>query len=92
MFHRNLLDEKKWTDLLISNGFKIEKFQSFQPLAFTKKYFSLSLLGQRALGAIPGVRKLFLTLMVGNLMNDVNRSINCIGDEGANYYVIASKI
>ena len=92
MFHRNLLDEKQWTNLLVSNGFRIVRIQSFQPISFTKKYFSLSLLGQRALGAIPGVSKLFLSLMMSRLMSEVNESISGIGDKGANYYVIASKI
>jgi SAM-dependent methyltransferase len=90
MYHRNLLDQDEWTTLLAEAGFKVETFMSFQPPAYTRDYFSLSLLGNKGLGFIPGVRDLFLKFRQGNMLNNVYASNNGYVNNLANYYVIDS--
>ena len=91
MYHRNLLSEAEWVKLLEEEGFDIESFISFQPIQYTRDYFSLSLLGNRGLGIIPGVRSLFLKFRLRNLLDHVEASIDGSVVSGANYFVIASR-
>ena len=91
MYHRNLLNQTEWVKLLEAEGLEIESFINFQPIEFTGEYFSLSLLGNRGLGIIPGVRRLFLKFRLRKLLDNVEVSIDGSVKNGANYIVVASK-
>lgn len=91
MYHRNLLSEAEWRTFLEEAGFKIDSFIEFQPLEMTKRYFSLSLLGRRGLGRIPGLRWTYETLFMRQLLNAVDRSISGDNDSGANYLISCTK-
>lgn len=91
MYHRNLLDQAEWSRLLGQAGFDIDLFSSFQPTEFTRGYFSLSLLGDRGFGAIPGARGLFLKFRLKRMLAHVEASIDGSVRNGANYFVIASR-
>lgn len=92
MFHRNMLEAGEWRGLITSTGLKICQFQEFQPLSFTRKFFLISLLGNRSFGRIPGFRSWFWRRYREKLMEDVAKSISGQVERGANYFVIAERI
>jgi hypothetical protein len=92
MYHRNLLTQSEWEGLLREHGLAIETFISFQPLEYTRNYFSLSLLGNRGLGIIPGLRSLYLKFGMHKMLDDAAKSIDGTVKSGANYFVVASKL
>lgn len=92
MYHRNLLNQSEWEKLLREHGLAIETFISFQPVEYTRNYFSKSLLGNRGLGIIPGLRSLYLKLAMRKMLDDAAKSIDGTVLHGANYYVVACKV
>jgi len=92
MYHRNLLTKAEWEQLLCEHGLVVETFISFQPLEYTRNYFTLSLLGNRGLGIIPGLRSLYLKLGMQKMLDDAAKSIDGTVKHGANYFVVASKL
>ena len=91
MYHRNLLSESEWRELLISTGFKIEHFSEFQPIQITRKYFNLSLLGSKSIGRIKFIRNFLDKILLRRNLKNVKNSLDYNGFEGANFYIIAKK-
>lgn len=95
MFHRNLLPDIEWQTLLQEHGLQVERFDSFQSIEFTRLYFCLGLLGNRAFGKIPGLealRRLFWRSFRGSLLDKVAMSVDHPVAKGANFFVVAAKI
>jgi SAM-dependent methyltransferase len=94
MFHRNLLPESDWRALLEEHDFRVEHFESFQPIEFTRQYFCLGLLGNRAIGQVPGLpvlRRLFWRSFRSSLFEKVVASVNHPVTGGANFFIIGVK-
>lgn len=91
MFHRNMFDRKRWEALLEGVGLRVSEVLEFQPKSFTRKYFRISLLGNRTVGRIPGFRSWFWRRYKNQLVEDVACSISGEIDEGANYFIVAEK-
>lgn len=91
MYHRNLLSRDEWVELLESTGFSIISFDEFQPIAYTRKYFNLSLLGSKSLGRFKIFRNFFEKYMLNKNLKDVQNSLHSNISDGANFYIIAKK-
>ncbi len=90
MFHRNLLSRDQWIGMLRQNGFSSVTVQGFQPIAFTQRYFVLSLIG--TLGKImPALDGPLLRLLLPSLLKDVAQSVDGDHPGGANLYIVATR-
>jgi SAM-dependent methyltransferase len=90
MYHRNLLSDTEWKALLKEHNLKVERFERFQTLEFTREYFCLGLLGSRAAGKIPGLRtarRLFWRSFRDSLLDKVAASIDHPVANGANFFI-----
>jgi SAM-dependent methyltransferase len=95
MFHRNLLSDFEWRALLKEHGLYVERFDSFQSIEFTRRYFCLHLLGSRATGRIPGLaglRGLYWRSYRNSLLNEVAQSVDHPAPIGANFFITGAKI
>ena len=94
MYHRNLLPKEAWERLLGDHGLQVESFISFQPMAFTRQYFSLNLLGSRGVGQFPGLttaRRIFWRTFRDPMLAAVAGSIDNPVAAGANFFIAGRK-
>jgi SAM-dependent methyltransferase len=94
MYHRNLLPKTEWERLLGDHDLQVERFDSFQPIAFTRQYFCLNLLGSRGVGQAPGLataRRIFWRAFRSPMLAAVAASIDHPVATGANFFIAGRK-
>jgi SAM-dependent methyltransferase len=90
-WHRNLLTEQQWSELLHKTGFEVKSIHPYQPDWFTFWYRMYRFFGNRGLGRfIPNIRQRVWTLFHKKIVRMIEESISTQAP-GSNIFVFAEK-